>query len=344
MNGVPADRETSKPVGSPISILVPTKNAGTGFKQVLDALFAQDIDSAFEVIVVDSGSTDDTLELTARYPVRLYAIEPGAFGHGYVRNVLAGLATGDTLVFLSSDSIPVGRTWLANLVGPLADSTIAATYGRQLPAADADLTEVFLLHHFYPPEPARRSLSGVGAPLAHTILFSHVNAACKKVVWARHPYNETVIMSEDLEWSRTVLSAGFEISYVPEATVTHSHTYTLPGLFRRNFDSGASLRDVTSDTMSGWLAQGTRYLGDELRFLASTGNARYIPRAAAREAVRCIGFMAGYYHHRIPGSIKIHLSQHAYHWQETAAKQMRATGVPRSFRTAGASTGDEIHS
>ena len=320
-----------------ISVLLPTKNAGPGFKLVLEALFQQEIDRPFEVVMVDSGSTDGTLELAAQYPVRMYSIVPGAFGHGSARNVLARLAAGDTLVFLSSDGIPIGRRWLADLIAPLADCGIAATYGRQLPAGNADLTETFLLQHFYPAEPARRSLRGDSAPLAHTILFSHVNAACKKAVWERYPYDETVIMSEDLDWSRTVLVAGYEIMYVPAAAVTHSHAYTLTSLFKRNFDSGASLRDVTSDTMSDWLAQGARYLGSELRFLVRSGNGHHIPRACVREAVRCVGFLAGFHHTHIPVRFKAHLSQHSYHWEQSGDGKGSDTPLPLSMPMRGAS-------
>lgn len=338
---VPTHRAVSGP-GTTVSVLVPTKNAGAGFKQVLDALFEQEFDGTFEVIVVDSGSTDGTRELASCYPVKLYSIPSNTFGHGYVRNTLARLAAGDTLVFLSSDGMPVGSRWLAKLVEPLADPCVAATYGRQLPAANADLTEVYLLHHFYPPEPARRSLQGEGAPLAHTILFSHVNAACKKSLWERYPYDERLIMSEDLEWSRTLLLAGYEIVYVPEAPVTHSHTYTLPGLFRRNFDSGASLRAITRDTMSNWLMQGTRYLVGEVKFLIRSHNSRYLVRACIYEAVRCAGFMAGFYHALIPRPLKLYLSQHKYHWQRPVDQDVRATVVPMPVGAWQPSAGVEV--
>ncbi len=341
MIDMPTHRDVADP-GATVSVLVPTKNAGVGFKQVLEALFEQEFDGTFEVIVVDSGSTDGTRELAACYPVKLYSIPPNSFGHGYVRNALARLAVGDTLVFLSSDGIPVGREWLAKLVGPLADPCVAATYGRQLPAANADLTEIYLLYHFYPPEPARRSLRGQGAPLAHMILFSHVNAACKKALWEQYPYNERLIMSEDLEWSRTVLLAGYEIVYVPEAAVTHSHAYTLRGLFRRNFDSGASLRAITRDTMSDWLMQGTRYLVGEVQFLIRSHNSRYLVRACTNEAVRCAGFMAGFYHAFIPRPWKPYLSQHRYHWQWPADPEVRVTVDPIPVGNWQPSSGVEV--
>ena len=144
-------------------------------------------------------------------------------------------------------------------------------------------------------------------------------------------------MSEDLDWSRTVLVAGYEIMYVPAAAVTHSHAYTLSSLFKRNFDSGASLRDVTSDTMSDWLAQGARYLGSELRFLVRSGNGHHIPRACVREAVRCVGFLAGFHHTHIPVRFKAHLSQHSYHWEQSGDGKGSDTPLPLSMPMRGAS-------
>src|SRR5258707_1708280 len=95
------------------SILIPTKNGAKDLDACLAAVYSQKGTGPFEVIVIDSGSTDATLEIARRYPVRLERIPPETFHHARTRNYAAGLAKGEVLVFLSQNAIPASGTWLA---------------------------------------------------------------------------------------------------------------------------------------------------------------------------------------------------------------------------------------
>src|ERR1700722_20889805 len=98
------------------SILIPTKNAGQEFEQCLRRVYSQTGVGPFEVIVIDSGSADATLEIAGRYPVRIEHIASKDFHHARTRNLLAGLAKGEFLVFLSQDALPTNDTWLISLL------------------------------------------------------------------------------------------------------------------------------------------------------------------------------------------------------------------------------------
>ena len=74
--------------------------------------------------------------------------------------------------------------------------------------------------------------------------FSNANSMLRKSVWEQVPFPEHVVMSEDQWWAREVLQRGYELAYVPDAAVEHSHDHGAIALFRRNFDSGASLRGL----------------------------------------------------------------------------------------------------
>src|SRR4026207_2213900 len=110
------------------SVLIPTHNPGPAFRLVLDAVFAQRTEFAYEVIVVDSESSGADIQLMRQYPVQLHGIAKADFGHGKTRNHLARLARGEFLLYLSQDAVPANATWLATLVRPLVQPHVAGAY------------------------------------------------------------------------------------------------------------------------------------------------------------------------------------------------------------------------
>jgi len=117
-----------------ISIIIPTKNAGAEFNKCLACISQQKTKHKYEVIVIDSGSTDNTLNILTKYPVRLIKIAPEEFGHGKTRNLGARLAQGDYLVYITQDAIPATGNWLDRLIKDMRqDNQIAGAYSRNLP-------------------------------------------------------------------------------------------------------------------------------------------------------------------------------------------------------------------
>ena len=115
------------------SILIPAKDEALNIRNCLDSVFSQASNNQFEVIVVDSGSTDGTPEIVESYPVRLYHIPAQEFHHAGTRNYLASLAQGEYLVYLNADAFPTSPNWLNSLTSNFSDSSIGAAYGRHLP-------------------------------------------------------------------------------------------------------------------------------------------------------------------------------------------------------------------
>ena len=222
-----------------ISIIIPAKNEARNIGSCLDAISAQRIDEPFETIVIDSGSTDGTQDLVARYDVRLHQIRPEEFGHGRTRNLGARLARGEILVFLNADATPVDAHWLQRFHGALQPDRVAGVYGRQIARPDAYPMERFFLDYWYGPK-GREQRKVNGRLDVENIFFSTVNCAIKRHLWEANPFDETVVMTEDQVWSRKTLEAGYTLTYAPECAVVHSHNYTLKAAFRRFFDAGWS--------------------------------------------------------------------------------------------------------
>ncbi len=299
------------------SVVLPTRDAGPGFREVLEGLVAcRGIDEA-EILVIDSGSEDGTAELAATFPrVRVLRIPSREFGHGRTRNLGASEARGEILVFLVQDATPADAGFLESLVEPLArDPRIAAAYGRQLPRPEATPVEAEFLRQTYPPEPAVRRLDPPAGRVAiGSVFFSNVCSAVRRAVWSRFPFDETLIMSEDQKWAREVLEAGWRIAYQPAAAVLHSHHYPLAKVFRRNFDSGCSLAGVTQDSRRAMLGYELGFVRAAAGALRRRGEARWLPYLVAHELARTLGFAAGRQASWLPRALRRRLSLHRAFW------------------------------
>ena len=275
------------------SVLIPTHNPGPSIERVLGAVFAQEVDVAFEVIVVDSTSAPADVARMRAFPVRFEQIPQAQFGHGRTRNLLASLASGDVLLYLSQDAEPASTTWMQRLLGPLAEPRVAGAYARQVPRPTADPLIRFFLSHTYGPQPARRRLRAGQRVRIQDIFFSNVSSAIRREVWQRIPFRQDVIMSEDQYWAHDVLRAGYEVVYHPAAEVIHSHNYSLRALARRNWQSGASLRGLIADSPSAIAQRGLHYVGGQAAYLVRSGRPHWLPYMLVYESIKALGFSMG---------------------------------------------------
>ncbi|HWR59803.1 MAG TPA: glycosyltransferase family 2 protein, partial [Thermodesulfovibrionales bacterium] len=127
------------PIKSKASIVIPTKNAGEEFEYTLRRIAQQEGVEEIEVIVVDSGSEDRTLDIARQYTQDILRVSPADFHHAATRNLGAEKATGDFLVFTVQDAVPVSNAWLYKLLYPIYRGEATAVSARQIPRADADL-------------------------------------------------------------------------------------------------------------------------------------------------------------------------------------------------------------
>ena len=301
-----------------ISVVIPVKDGGADLVRCLAAIATQRVDDEIEVVVVDSGSTDGSVIRAKNLGARVHSIAPSDFHHGRTRNLGAELARGETLVFTSQDAYAADDTWLARLTAPLATPGVAGAYGRQLPHHDARPPERYFLDFLYGPD-GRVQRLGDGRELTfEETLFSNVNSSMLRATWEAFPFADDIIMSEDQEWSRRILRAGFEIVYEPEATVYHSHAYSVLSAMKRFFDSGASAERAYVDGAESSTAlrrAGARYAYGELAWLWTTGQRRWIPYTAVYELAKFAGLQLGRRHRLLPATLKTHMSAHPNHFR-----------------------------
>lgn len=309
-----------------VSILIPVKDGGEDLTRCLAGISRQRLDEAPELVVVDSGSSDDSVERSRRAGARVIEIAPQEFDHGRTRNLAAEAAGGDVLVFLSQDAEPLGDSWLRSLVAPLAgDERVAGVYGRQLARDDAVPPERYFLDYLYGPEPRLQAVADPSQLTMETTLFSNANSAIRRSAWERFRFAEDLIMSEDQEWARRVLLDGGRLVYEPAAAVRHSHPYTISAAFKRFFDSGVSAeRSYLSGAgaPAALRANAWRYGTGELRWLLRSHNARWIPYAGVYELAKFAGLHLGRNHRRLPPRLRRRLSAHPRWWDGHGAAQV----------------------
>ena len=133
-----------------VTIVIPTKNAGRLFEKVLKKVFAQETTYEYEVICVDSGSSDNTIEIIKKFPCKLYEIPASEFGHGKTRNYGASKGTGEYIVFITQDAMPASSKWLQNFIDAMkSDPEIVGGFGIHYPYPDCNVIDKRdLYYHF----------------------------------------------------------------------------------------------------------------------------------------------------------------------------------------------------
>jgi rhamnosyltransferase len=213
------------PVGSRVttaSIIVRCKNEENGVGPTLDGIFDQRV-QPHEVIVVDSGSTDATLDIVQRYPVKLVHLPPEQWGYGRALNAGASAATGDVLVCISAHCPSATRDWLGNLLRHFEDPAIAAVWGPPVRPGRA-LPE---------PEPVIMQLPGSYQFETRLWGLSNGNSALRRSLWQEFPFDEQLPAAEDKAWGREALARGYAIVYDPAAPVWHQ-PHTIAAAYRRS--------------------------------------------------------------------------------------------------------------
>jgi len=285
-----------------VSIILRSFNEGWALKDTLPALRAQEYRN-WELIVIDSGSTDGSVDLIkAQRPAHFIQIRSQDYNPSRVMNRGMELARAEFGIFLNADATPQGSNWLRSLVAPLRDPNVAAVYGRQIPRPDCKAVYACDYERCFG---ERRESAGWDH------FFSMVSIGLRKDIWAKRGFLESMQYSEDDEYTRWCRAQGYQIVYVPESVVMHSHNYTTEQAYRRSFGEGRALAAVWSGEASdfnwprtvalGWLNDARRdlaYCGRRrrLRELPHALRIRWIQRRA-----KLAGFKAGWTFYRDGG-------------------------------------------
>jgi glycosyltransferase involved in cell wall biosynthesis len=197
-----------------------------------------------QIVLVDSGSTDRTVEIAEHFGAQIVRIEPDAFSFGRSLNLGCEAATGDLIVIASAHVRPVLDTWLEQLTAPLQDDKVALAYGRQRGDHRTRFSEAQILSRWFP----ERSDLRQDHPFCN-----NANAAIRRESWRSQPYDEQLTGLEDLDWARQWIEKGLRIAYVAEAPVIHVHEESWRQVANRYRREALAHRQIFHDQRMGML-------------------------------------------------------------------------------------------
>jgi len=210
-----------------VSVVIRVRNAAAHMQRCLAGLERQILPPSvrLEIIVVDNGSTDESILVARRYGAKTVSVEPDEFTWGRALNMGFARATGHIVLLLSSDTYTSDSNWLCEMLKPFSDSKVAAVYGRQIPYRDAPVDERVRLKKTFPAVSQRFNQNGATVhPTGRGMIASNACAAIRRDAWEALPYDEILAGGEEGPWSYEVLRRGHAIVYQASAKVYHSHS------------------------------------------------------------------------------------------------------------------------
>jgi len=257
-----------------ITVFIPTFNGEKYVGECIEAVLGQELPKGYklELLVIDSGSSDNTLDILARYSDRitLVKIPNSEFSHGGTRDKAARLAKGEFILFLTQDATPTNYRWLINMIEPFyINDKVGCVFGRQVPRRYAaatikrEVSSVFgslgapdslILHR-------HESLVDKTPTNSLNSFFSDANSAVRRnLLTGPVPFRQ-VHYAEDQALAEDMQSKGYLKAYAPLGAVWHSNEYTARQYYRRKFDEFIGLQESTGvvlypserSLLLGWL-------------------------------------------------------------------------------------------
>lgn len=248
-----------------ISLVIRCYNEEQYIGRLLDGICQQGRDDV-ELIIVDSGSTDSTVEIVSQYPIKLLTIRPEDFSFGRSLNIGCRAATGDFIVMASAHVYPTYKDWLAGLLMPFSDPDVALVYGKQRGNEITKFSEGQVLAKWFPDQ----SDNSQQHPFCN-----NANSAIRRILWDQLPYDESLTGLEDLDWARRAIDLGYKIAYAADAEIIHVHDESSKQTYNRYRREAIALKRIYSqERFSPW---------HFIRFF--TGNVLSDYRHALREGV-----------------------------------------------------------
>ena len=311
-----------------VSVIIPTKNAGDKFKNIIDMVLQQDVPWSYEVLVIDSGSTDGTFEYCeAKEGIRTHQIPACEFGHGKTRNLAISLTEGEFVVLITHDALPKDKKWLYELVASVdQDPGIAGSFGRhEAYSHDGPFIARDLKMHFdnflnWPStvvrleDKERYDIDPGYRQFLH--FFSNNNSCIRRKVWEEIPFPD-VDFAEDQIWAKNVIEAGYSKAYSEKAVVYHSHNFGIWEQGKRSFDESYALCRLFGyklcPTIAHLFVQSFRTTKSDINYAIKKGivldNMKWILSSPMRNTFRQIGLYLGERGGHLPEYLVNHFSR-----------------------------------
>ncbi len=271
-----------------------------------------------QVILVDSGSVDDSVAIARAHGAEVVNISPTEFSFGRALNRGCAAASGDILVIVSAHVYPLDEKWLDPMVAPFERPEVGLVYGGQTGDSRSHFSELELLRSWFP---------DVSDDDQQTPFCNNANCAVRAEAWRALPYDETLTGLEDLDWAKRALAAGWKLVYAAEARVAHIHNERFDKTRNRYRREAIAHRRIFHDQhVNLFEALGLFLLSTGRDYLAAAARRRLSSNLASIPKFRAAQYLGTWEGFRHRGDVSTSLRRRFYY-------PKGFTGLDRSSRS-----------
>lgn len=305
-----------------IDVIIPTYKPDKSFGNLIEKLEIQTV-KPNKIILMNTEEKyiKDFLresKILEKYDnIEIYHVSETEYDHGKTRDMGVQQSTAPYFLCMTQDAVPYDNTLIEELLKVLQKENIASVYGKQLARENSHILENFTRKFNYPDESRIKSKADLDVLGIKTYFCSNVCAAYKREVYDKlGGFIKKTIFNEDMIYAAAVIKAGYEIGYVAEAQVIHSHHYTGKQQFHRNFDLGVSqadhpevFKEVPSEKEGGKLVSST------IKFLIREKHLEQLIPFIYQCGCKYIGYRLGKAYQKLPRFIVKKCSMNRNYWK-----------------------------
>ena len=217
-----------------VSIIIRSFNEERHLGALLESIQKQDFQN-FEMILVDSGSVDGTLDIAKKFPIQIEHIKSEDFTFGRSLNQGIAAARGEIVVMVSAHVLPTSKAWLSHLIEAFSEPSVAISYGMQRGGLGSKFSEDQHWRHWFP------NRSNFDQEQA---FCNNANSAIRRSLWKKQAYDEQLTGLEDIAWAAWAKEEGYKIAYVAEAEVAHLHDEKPRQVINRHMREAIALKQI----------------------------------------------------------------------------------------------------
>ena len=223
--------------GLQISIVIRCYNEEQHIGRLLTGILQQTIKDV-EIVIVDSGSTDATLAIASRFPVKIVHIPKHEFTFGRSLNMGCSAACGDIVVIASAHVYPLYDDWFEQLLSPFSDPFVAIVYGKQEGNEVTKYSEKQIFSRWFPSQSNFNQLHP---------FCNNANAAIRRSLWEKIQYDEMLTGLEDIDWAKRIIGMGYKVAYSADAAIVHIHEERAKSIYNRYSREAIALKHIFPD-------------------------------------------------------------------------------------------------
>lgn len=306
------------PMDYSVDVIIPTYKSDDKLNHLLFMLYRQTV-VPNKVILLHTeeypGQEQPIPKIPGSY-IKIVPIDKASFDHGGTRRIGASMSDADILLFMTQDAVPADEYLIENLLKPYEDPLVAASYARQLAGKNADLLERYTRNYNYPKTSRIQSLDDIGELGIKTYFCSNVCASYKNSVYRKlGGFVDRTIFNEDMIYAFSMIDSDYRIAYSSDAKVVHSHSYSYPQHFSRNFDLGVSHKQYNK--LFGSIKtedEGVKFVKDTLSFLIDNNKYLLLPDFFLTTIFKYLGYRAGLIYDKLPMNIVKKFTMNKGYW------------------------------